>query len=159
MVLKKQIEEATIRGLKNHEELLVSTLRMLLATIRNREIEKRGKLSKQGSNAPPELSDEEVLDTVRYEAKKRRDAITEFTKAGRIDLADKEAKELLMLEIYLPKELSENEIEAVVREIRERMGEVTEKDFGKVMGEAMKRLRGLASGEKVTAVVKKALAR
>lgn len=159
MALKKQIEEATIRGLKAHEELLVSTLRMLLATIRNREIEKRGKLNKQGSDAPQELSDEEVLDTVRYEAKKRRDAIAEFTKAGRAALAEKEAKELLILESYLPKELPESEIKEIVREAVEQMGEVTEKDFGKVMAEAMKRLRGLASGEKVSAAVKKALAR
>ena len=159
MTLKKQIESATLRGLKNHEELLVSTLRMLRATILNREIEKRGKLSKQGSRAPSELSDEEVLDTVRYEAKKRRDAITEFTKTGRADLAQKEARELLILEAYLPKELPEKEIKEMVGKIVKEMGEVTEKDFGKVMGEAMKRLKGLASGEKVTAAVKKALAR
>ncbi len=162
MPLKIAIEDDAKRALKEHEPMMLSTLRMLLASMRNREIEKRTKLARSGvSEADLDekwaLTDEEVREVVRSEIKKRRDAAAAFEKGGRQDLAQKEATEALILERYLPEELPDEDVERIVREAVASLGPVTEKDFGRVMGEAMKRLKGQAGGERVSAAVKKML--
>ena len=161
MQLKKQIEDAARHALKNQESLLLSTLRMLLSSIRNREIEKRTKLSKEGKMEDleklSELSDEEVVAVIRSEVKKRKDSIVEFEKGGRKDLVDREATESKILESYLPSELSDEEIERAARDVIKDLGEVTLKDFGRVMGGVMKRVQGKAGGDRVAAVVKRIL--
>lgn len=151
MALKIIIEDAARRALKNQEPLLLSTLRMLLAAIHNREIEKKAK------TGGGELSEEEVAGAVRSEAKKRRDAAGEFQKAGRGDLAQKESAELAILEAYLPPELADSEVEKTVREVITSMEPVTPKNMGRVMAEVMKRLKGQASGERVRGIAEKVL--
>ncbi len=131
-------------------ELKLSVLRMLSAAMHNRELEKRARTGK-----PEELSEEEVGAVIRSEVKKRRDAIEEFGKGGRRDLADKEAAELKILEVYLPQELTNEEVEKIVKEVVGSMGELTPKDFGRVMGEVMKRVKGQASGDRVSGAVRK----
>lgn len=151
MNLKTIIEEAARRALKNQEKVMLSTLRMLLSAIHNREIEKK---SKTGTG---ELNQEEVTGVLRSEVKKRRDAMAEFQKADRGDLAEKESAEAAILEAYLPPELADSEIESVVREVIASIGPVAQKDMGRVMGEAMKRVKGRASGERVKELVEKFL--
>lgn len=161
MSLKTIIEDAARGALKNQEPELLSTLRMLLAAMHNREIEKRTKLSKGGAAGDlgklSTLKDEEVIEVIRSESKKRREAMLEYEKAGRKESAEKEAGELKILEKYLPQELGDEEIEKTVREIITQIGPVSEKDFGRVMGEVMKKLKGQASGDRVGVVVKKFL--
>ncbi len=149
MDLKKTIEEGARRALKNQESLLLSVLRLLLAAIHNREIEKKFKAGGTG-----ELTDEEVVSVIRSEAKKRRDAIAEFTRGGRMAAAQKETEELAILEKYLPAELTDAEIEILVRPLA--AGRAMS-DFGSVMGAAMKAVAGRASGERVSAAVRKLL--
>ena len=146
------IEEAARTALKNQETLLLLTLRMVLAAVHNREIEKKAK------TGGGELSEEEVLSVLRSEAKKRREAIGEFEKAGRRDLAEKESLELAILGKYLPPELADSEVERIVREVVAEIGAMTQKDMGRVMSEAMKRVKGQASGERVRELVQKLLA-
>ncbi len=148
MGLKITIEEAARRALKNQEPLLVSTLRLLLSAIHNQEIEKKAKTGQS------ELSEEEVTGVLRSEAKKCRDAASEFQKGGRADLAEKESRELSILEKYLPAELSDEEIEKLAAPLAKG---ASASDFGRVMGAAMKEIAGRASGERVAAVVKKVL--
>ncbi len=138
-------------AMRAKNELRLSVLRMLLSTIHNREIEKRAKGGEE------KLTDEEVVAAIRSEAKKRKDAIAEFEKGGRHDLVDKEASELKILEGYLPQELSDEEIEKIVKEVMAGFGEITQKDFGRIMGEAMKRVRGRADGDRVSAAVRRFL--
>lgn len=160
-MLKQKIEESVKTALKNHEGDLLSTLRMLLAAIQNREIEKRTRLSKKGGAADLEkesqLTDEEVVEVIRQEAKKRRDAIEGYEKGGRQEAAERERRELAILQSYLPQEISDEELEKIVGEVIAGLGAVTEKDFGRVMGEAMKRAKGRASGDRVSAAVKRIL--
>lgn len=151
-MLKEKIQADTKEAMRAKEELRLSVLRMLSSAIHNREIEKRAKSGKEEI-----ITEEETVAVIRSEAKKRRDAIAEFEKGGRKDLADKEAAELKILESYLPAEISEEEIAETVKEVVAGAGEVTGKDFGRVMGEVMKRVKGQASGEKVVHAVKKAL--
>jgi len=169
MGLKITIEDAARSALKSQEPELLSTLRMLLSAMRNREIEKRTKLAKGGIAGDLEklsiLTEEEEVEVLRSEAKKRREAVVEYEKGGRKDLAKKENAELKMLEKYLPQELADEEIEKIVREVIGQLGEVSQKpfdkaqgrDFGRVMGEVMKRIKGSASGDRVSGAVKKFL--
>lgn len=155
--LQTQLEEEMHEAMKRRDEVLLSTLRMLRSAISNRTIEKRGKMAKAGDGGRAELSDDEVLNVIRSEAKKRRDAAAEFTKAGRMDLADKEGAELKILERYLPAELNDEEIQRMVAETVAETGAASEKDFGRVMGSVMKKAAGRASGNRIQDVVRKAL--
>lgn len=127
---------------------MLDTLRMALASIRNREIEKRGK----GDDSV--LTEDEVMAVLRSEVKKRRDAAEEYRKAGREELAAKEETERMIIEKYLPQELPDEEIEKLLRPLAE--GAET-KDFGRVMGAAMKAVANRASGDRVSAVLRQLL--
>lgn len=148
--LKTKIEDACRSAMKNREELLLSVLRLLLTAIHNREIEKRAK------DGAGDLTDEEVMAVIRSEAKKRKDAIAEFTRGGRAAAAEKESAELAILEKYLPSEMSDEEIEKLVLPLA--TGRAMS-DFGAVMKGAMKVVIGRASGERVSAAVRRVLDR
>jgi len=151
--LKIKLEDDARHALKSQEAVMLSTLRMVLSAIHNREIEKRVKIVE-----PVELTEEEILAVVRSEVKKRKDAIVEFERGGRRDLVEKERTELQVLERYLPVEFLDEEIKKIVQEVIGQLGTVTKKDFGRVMGETMKRVRGRASGDRVSAAVREELA-
>lgn len=151
MGLKATIVEDTTRSLRAKDERRLTTLRMLSSAIHNREIEKRGK------GEAGEITEEDVLGVLRFEAKKRRDAIAEFEKGRRPDLVEKEKQELSILEAYLPAELDDAVIGDAVKRVVAEFGNVGAKDFGRVMGEVMKRLKGRASGDRVSRAVKEAL--
>ena len=147
--MKEKIQKDLRDAMRVKNELRLSVLRMLSSAMHNREIEKRAK------GGAEELSEEEVVVSIRSEVKKRRDAITEFTKGGRQDLVDKESAELKILEEYLPQELAEEEIEKIVREVITAAGMAGQKDFGRAMGEVMKKIKGRASGDRVSGVVRR----
>lgn len=147
--MKEKIQNDIKDAMRAKDELRLSVLRMLSAAIHNREIEKK---SKSGA---AELTDEEIVAVIRFEVKKRRDAVEGFTKGGRQDSADKEAQESKILESYLPQELSDEEIEKIVKEVIVSLGDATMNEFGKVMGAVMKKTGGRASGDRVSGAVKK----
>lgn len=149
--MQEKIQQDMKDAMRVKDELTLSVLRLLLSTIHNREIDKKAQ------SGDGKLTDEEVIAAIRSEAKKRKDAIAEFEKGGRKDLSDKEAAELRILEKYLPQEISDDEIAKIIREVIAGMGAVDLKDFGRVMAEAMKRVRGQASGGRVSAAVRKIL--
>jgi hypothetical protein len=150
--MKEKILQDIKEAMRYKDELKLSVLRMLSSAIHNKELEKRTK-----SGKAEELTEEEAAAVIRSEAKKRRDAIAEFEKGGRKDLAEKESAEFKILEEYLPQELPDVEIEKIILEVIGQLKEITQKDFGRVMGEVMKRVRGQASGNRVGAMVKKFL--
>lgn len=131
----------------------LSVLRMLFAALQTRQIEKR---SKTGDKETA-LTDEEVVAVIKQEAKKRSDSITQFTSAGRTELAQKERAELDILQPYLPAELLDADLEILAHKVISGLGAVSEKDFGKIMGAIMKSAAGRASGERVSLLVKKLL--
>ncbi len=148
MALKQTLEDEMRRALKQGEQLMLDTLRMALASILNREIEKRGK------GVDGVLTEEEVIAVLRSEAKKRRDATEAFRNAGREELAAKEDTERLIIEKYLPQEISDEEIEKLLQPL---VAGASMKDFGRVMGAAMKEIAGRASGDRVSGIVKRLL--
>ncbi len=150
--MKSRILQDTKEAMRSKDELKLSVLRMLSAAIHNKELEKRAK-----SGKAEELIEEETIAVIRSEVKKRRDSIAEFQGGGRKDLAEKEASELKILEAYLPPELPEEEIEKIVKEVVAETGASDPEQFGRVMGETMKRMKGQVGGDRVSQAVKKAL--
>jgi len=175
MALKGNIREDLKEAVKNREELKSSVLRLLLAAIFNKEKEKRYKLSKEkpelsGKELEEEsqLNDEEIIDVISSEAKKRKESIVEFEKGQRMDLpshllekvqglVEKEKKELEILEKYLPEQMSEKEIKRLVKEAIDKTGAKEIKDMGKVMQEVMPKVKGKADGSLVSKIVKELL--
>ncbi|MFN0200183.1 MAG: GatB/YqeY domain-containing protein [Bacteroidia bacterium] len=105
-----------------------------------------------------ELTAAEEMQLLMKQAKQRKDSLEQFQKNGRDDLAEKEAGELAVIERYLPKFLSSEELEAKVKEIIAEVGATSAKEMGKVMGVASKKLAGLAEGKAISEMVKKLLA-
>ena len=137
--------------MRSRDALRLSVLRMLTAAIKNTEIGKRE------GDSQPQLTDEEILKVIASEMKKRRDAAEGFSKGGKEDFAQKELEEAKILESYLPAQMSDEEIKKHVKEVVSKMGEVSQKDFGKVMKEVMGRIQGSASGDRVSATVRNVL--
>ncbi|KKW12227.1 MAG: hypothetical protein UY51_C0005G0469 [Candidatus Jorgensenbacteria bacterium GW2011_GWB1_49_9] len=138
-------------SLKSADPLLRETLRFLSAAIHNREIEKRTKTGQA------ELSGEEVLEVLAREAKKRKEAAELYEKGNRPELAKKEIAELQIIKKYLPEEMSGAEIEKAVEAAVAKLQPAGAKDLGRVMGEAMKILKGRAEAGVVHRLVKERL--
>ncbi len=146
MELKERIASDLKLALKSGDNFKLGVLRFLSAAIHNREIDAK---AKSGSGT---LSEEEVQKVLLAEAKKRKEAIEIYLSGGRGDLAEKEACELQEIRVYLPKELSPEEIEKKVREIAGRVGS---KDFGAVMKAVMAELRGQADAKFASEIVRR----
>ncbi len=149
--LQKKIGDDLTRALKEHDEVRVSTVRLLFASLHNREIEKKGK------GEATTLSNDEVMELIRREAKKRKEAIALYIEGRREELAAKERKELSVLEEYLPAEPGEEEIRRAIDDAITLVHPGGVKDFGKVMGVVMKTLHGAADTGKVAGMIKEKL--
>ena len=136
MAIPDQVQKDMVEAMRSRDELRLSTLRMVKAALKNKEVEKR---------AP--LDDKEAQQVLSTLIKQRRDSIEQFTKGGRQELADKEAAEIKLIENYLPKAMGEEGIAEVVKATIAEMGSPTMKDMGTVMKNTMAKLQ--ASGERV----------
>jgi uncharacterized protein YqeY len=145
IMLYERITKDYMQAVKNKDTLRVEVLSLLRSAIKYREIDLREK--------GKELNDDEVIDVINKEIKKRKEAIELYKQGERFDLAEKEEKELKILEEYLPEKLSEEEIKGIVKQIIEKVEAKDMKDFGKVMKYAMVELRGRADGETVRKIV------
>lgn len=150
-MLKEKIFSDLKEALKAGDNFRTGVLRMIIAVFKNKEIEKRG------GGKPAELTEEEVIEILIREAKKRKEAADIYLKGGREDLSKKEIKEIELIKKYLPEQLNEQEIEKIVKEAIERINAKNQKDFGKAMAEAMKELKGKADAKLTSEIVKKLL--
>lgn len=130
------------------DEIRVSVLRMVISAIGYYEIQKGG--------AGYEATEEDVLAVIQKEAKQHRDSIEQFVLGGRMDLAEKEKKELAYLETYLPEQMSDEEIKKLVTETIAQTGAQTPADMGKIMASLMPKIQGKADGTRVSKIVKEA---
>ncbi|MCS7230223.1 MAG: GatB/YqeY domain-containing protein [Candidatus Kryptonium sp.] len=149
MGLREKLAEDLKNAMKSGDKIRLEVVRMLQTMIRRKEIERKG----EGK----ELTEEDEIQVVKSEIKKRKEAIELFEKGGRSDLAEKEKKELEILNEYLPEQMSEEEIEKFVEKVINEIGASGPKDVGKVMGAVMKELRGKADGALVQKIVKEKL--
>jgi len=153
-MLKEKIQEDLNSFLKEKKELEVSVLRMVLSAVLNKEKEKR---FKSGKAEEIPLTDEELVEVLSSEIKKRREAIELYTRGNRPELADKEKKETEILQQYLPEQLSEAEVKKLVKAAVEKVGAKTQKDMGQVMQELMPSVKGKADNSLVSKIVKELL--
>jgi hypothetical protein len=153
-MLKEQIKTDTTEAQKTGNEFVLGTLRMLLAGIISREKEKRYKLKLEKD---AELTDEEVIETISTEIKKRKDAIVLYQQGNRPELAEKEKNEIEVLKKYLPEQLSADKLKKLVAESIAKTGAKEMRDMGKVMADLNPKIKGKADGGEVSKIVKELL--
>lgn len=147
MSLKERIVSDMTAAMRSREAVRLSTLRMVKAAVQNREIEKGG-----------ELTDEELTKLLQSLVKQRRDSVEQYEKAGRAELAEKERAEIIVIEEYLPRAATREEIERAVAEAVAETGASSLKEMGAVMKAALARLAGRnADGRAVSEAVKSKL--
>ena len=144
--IKIALKEATISSMKKGEKEATTTLRMFSAEIKKEEIEKKA-----------ELTNEETISIVQKMIKQRKDSFSQFKQAGREELAEKEAREISILEQFLPEQLSEEEILQEVNQAIAESGAESMQDMGKVMGLLKNKLSGKADMGLVSIKVKESL--
>ncbi len=144
--LFKKLQDEMKAAMKSGDKERLSTIRMLISEIKKVQIDKK-----------KELSDEEIVEILQRYAKQRRESIKQYREAGREDLAEKEERELKIVQEFLPEQLSEEEIEKIVEEVINETGASSMKDMGKVMKAVMEKVKGRAEGSVVSSIVKKKL--
>lgn len=141
--LRERLRDDLKAAMRARDAIRRDTIRLVEAAIKNAEIEKRG----------AELSDQDVQAILQRQVKQRQDSIEQYEQANRSDLADAERAEIAVIEVYLPQQMSREEIEAAARAAIDQLGATGPGDRGKVMGRLMSELRGKADGAMVNAVV------
>jgi len=144
MSLKDKLMEELKTSMKNKETTRKNTVTMVRAAIKQKEVDER-----------IELNDEQILDIISKQLKEKKMAIEEFKKGSRYDLVELTENEMKILLEYLPKQLSEEEIEDMVRTTIEEIGATSMKDIGLIMKSVMPKLKGVADGNMVNKAVKK----
>jgi uncharacterized protein len=163
MTLKDKIKDDMKAAFKAGDSETRTTLSLVLSVIQNRELEKRAKLIKAGAAteadvaAKAELTDEEVIEALGTEVKKRRESVATYTQGGRPELAAGEQAEIAVLSRYLPEQLSEAEVQKLVADAITATGATSVKELGKVMAAVTGKTKGRFDGAKVSQMVKTAL--
>ncbi|MBU2539635.1 GatB/YqeY domain-containing protein [Patescibacteria group bacterium] len=163
-MLKEEIQNEITQAMKDGNNLVCSTLRMLSASIVFKEKEKRFKISKlkpdlseEGLIRESQLQDEDIIEVVSSEIKKRKDSVTAYEEGNRQELVDKEKKEIEILQKYLPKQISEDEVRKIVTEAVAKIGAKEIKDMGRVMKDLNLKIKGRADNSLVSKIVKELL--
>lgn len=157
MGLKERLMQELKEAMRAKDERRKTTLRLLLDAIHKAEIPSQKEAEAGDGEQRKNLSEEEILQVVASEAKKRREAIAEFKKGKREDLVAQEEAELEIIMGYLPQQLSRQEIEALTREVIQELGASDISQMGRVMGALMPRVKGKAEGGVVSQVVREIL--
>jgi len=147
MTLKETISNDIKTAMKEKNNALRDALRLLSSAMKQIEVDER-----------KELSDDDIIKIIQKQVKQRNDAMNQYREAGREDLYEKEAAEAAIFETYLPKQLSDAELETALRTIITETGATSLKEIGKVMGAASKTLGAQADGKRINECAKKMLA-
>ena len=145
MILLERLDSDIKEAMKAKQEAVLSTLRLVRSAIKNKQID---------TDHP--MTEEEIVAIMRGMVKQYRDALADFTSAGRTDLADKQVEEIAFIERYLPAAMNQEELLTIAQKVFADMGDGP-KDFGRVMGAVMKQVQGRADGAAVRSVVEQLL--
>ena len=151
-MLRDRLNDALKDAMRAKETVAVSTLRLTLVALKDRDIAARGKGQTEG------IDEDEILEMLQKMVRQRRDSIELYEKGDRPDLAEREAEEIVVIEQFLPKQMSEEDIRVVVDETMAKVGAQSIKDMGKVMGDLKQRYAGQMDFGKASAIVKEKLA-
>lgn len=148
MSLKEKIRQDMVSATKSRDLVALSTLRMLLASVKNREIELR-----------KEADDAEVMKIIATSIKQRNESVELYDKGGRSDLVEKETREKEVLEAYLPPQMNREDLVSLIEEVISEVGALGVRDIGKVMKNLMPRVTGRADGKEVSDLVREILSK
>jgi uncharacterized protein YqeY len=148
-MLRQEINDALKAAMKAQDRRATSTLRLILAALKDRDIAARGEGGEDGG-----IPDEAVLEMLQKMIKQRHDSIEQYEKGGRADLVAQESEEIEVITRFLPKQLEEDEADAAIGEVVDELGATTIKDMGKVMGVLKKRYAGRMDFTKAAALAK-----
>ena len=146
MSLKEQINNDIKTAMKEKEVVKRDALRLLSSAMKQIEVDER-----------KELSDEDIIKIIQKQVKQRNDSMTQYKEAGRDDLYEIEAAEAAIFEMYLPKQLNDEELEAAIRTIITEVNAASIKDIGRIMGAASKSIGALADGKRINECAKRLL--
>ena len=150
-MLRTRLSDALKTAMKGKDAPTVSTLRLIMAALKDRDIAARGKGNKDG------IPEEEILGLLQSMIKQRRDSIALYEKGGRMELAQQEAEEIAIIEEYLPQQMSDDDIAAAIDAVIEDAGAANLKDMGKVMAGLKEKHAGSMNFSKASAMVKERL--
>lgn len=150
-MLRRRLNEALKEAMKSQEQVAVATLRLILAALKDRDIAARGKGESDG------IGDDQILEMLQKMVRQRHDSIEMYEQGGREDLSQREAAEIEVIERFLPKAMSEDEMKATVGELIDELQAGSIKDMGRVMSTLKERYPGRMDFGKASAMVKKAL--
>lgn len=145
-MLKEKLQQDMKEALKSGDSFKRTLLGMVLSAVKNKEIEKRS-----------ELGEDDTIAIISSEIKKRKDAIEQYEKGGRLELAEQEKNEAEMLMVYMPEQMSEEDVRTEVKKAIAETGAKDIKEMGKVIGAIMARVKGKADGQVVSRLVKEEL--
>jgi hypothetical protein len=151
-MFRTELSDALKDAMRAKEACAVSTLRLILAALKDRDIAARGKGNSEG------IGDQEILDLLQKMVRQRRESIELFEKGDRQDLADKEAEEIEVIQRFLPKQMDPDQVQGAVQEAIEELEAATIKDMGRVMAALKQRYAGRMDFGKASALVKERLA-
>ena len=146
MTLADRLAEDLKQAMRDKDKIRLSVLRLVKAAVRNAEIDRR-----------VTLGEEEIIGVLRREVKQRKESLLAIEGAGRDDLVAELNEEISILEEYLPQSLTEEQIQAIVRDVVQEVGAVSKADMGKVMPVVMKKIGGQAEGRTVNRIVQEVL--
>lgn len=147
MSLRERLDQDMKLAMRNKEQMKLSVIRMIKSAIQKAEM----------SGARRTLTDEEVLDVIVGQVKQRQESIAEYEKAGRTELAQTEKEEMAILQSYLPAQLTEDELRALIQQVIQEVGATSKADLGKVMGAIMPKVKGKADGRVLNRLVQESL--
>lgn len=142
MSLLEKIDTDLVQAMKSKDALKTSTLRLLKASLTNEAIKKK----------KDKLDEPEVIEMIQRQVKQRKESIESFEKGGRKELADKEKSELMILQAYLPAQMSDEELKGLAQKAIQTLGITSKADMGRLMKELMPQVKGKADGKKVQEV-------
>ncbi|MDO5095639.1 MAG: GatB/YqeY domain-containing protein [Peptostreptococcaceae bacterium] len=146
MTLNEKLMTDLKDAMKNKDSIKKSVITMIRAAIKQKEVDER-----------VELTDDDILDIISKQQKQRKDALAEFEKAGREDLIEQTKQEIELLAFYLPKQLTDDELEKIVSDAIQATNAQSMKDMGKIMGKVNEVAKGRADGKRINEMVKKLL--
>ena len=163
-MLKEKLQQEMKDALKSGNPQRRTLMGMILTAIKNREFEKRTKLSKAEKDTAKleeqsKLNDEEIVEVISSEIKKRKDSIEQYEKGGREELSQKERDELNILMAYMPEQMSEEDVRNEIKKTIAETGAKDMKDMGKVIGAVMAKIKGKADGQLVSKIAKEELSK
>lgn len=146
MTLKDRLTNNLKEAMKNKEQVRKSVVTLIRAGIKQCEVDNR-----------QELTDEDIISLISKQLKQRKDALSDFEKANRIDLIEQTNQEIAILENYLPEQLDDVELKEIITKVVEEVGATSMKDMGKVMAKTISLVQGRADGKRINAMVKQIL--